>query len=620
MKDSKVDNKLLKLYQLGGYTPTQLQQFNYVPTYVGQPLETQRAVGDKMLDLFNTNLAQATAVDIMNAQRKAVPGDEDLNKEVAERYKNDLAAIAKSGDYENMTMRINALARRYQTDPDILALTESRANWDQEQAMVRDVRMKTGRDPLFIQNPAAHRTVGYDENGKKTFNIYRSTAEAPLDWQKTRQNIWSVIEPNMGPLSQEEVRKALTEIPGYFATGIWKGIGSSKIRNLLEEAISAYEGTPEYRQEFRYIRETQNLTPEAADQEIKARIFKEGLLKTFHQTDPQYLKDWILEEQMENAGKAMPEVPSYEGMPAVKIKTILGFDADDFDVKQRTEPGRLPGKNTYPPIMDPSVSGGTYTGQRKGITDSEKEARNSAALAGAEIFGGPNVAKQAAEMGSNFYDTPQAQAFAKQYQDFITTRYQFPKVQPYPEDISKSETFQLRNFLNNRMVLDLDNPDGGTVPTSKGGSLTPEFLEMIGGKANNLTVSGYVTPKNSYGKLSGNPMFGDAQVVTMTDEKNNTHKQMLITRPEGYYKTGEGQSRKILNTLWNNLALNPGKLQRFNVEGLELEAKTIPTMGDVEGSQDQILVYKIGPNDYSDSPVAVPSYETLLSIMLKLQQ
>lgn len=602
-------SNLTRHFQLGGYTPTQLENYNYVPTYVGQPLEAQRNVGDKMLNLFQENLAQATAVDIMNANRKVVDGDNEINKEVSSRYKQELEGIAQSGDYENMTMRVNALARRYQTDPDVRALIESRSNWDKEQEMAREIRMKTGRDPLFLQDPKKHNTVSLGEDGNRNYNIYRSTAEAPLDWQAKRQDIWSVIQPNMGQLTQKEVREALADIPGYLKTGTWKGVSNTKIKNLLDDAVSSYEGTAEYRQELRHIAQTQ---PDANPEEVvKTRILKEGLLKTFSQTDPQYMKNWILEDQLQKAGIASPASPTYEAMPALQIQTMLGFNPDDFDIRERRE------NEVADPVSGLTMTYDTKPGQKKNLLQSERDSFNRAAMAGTEMFSGPDAARQAAQMGTDYYNTPQAVQAAKQYAEFVQTRYQFPKAVGYPEDISKGETFQMRNFLLNRVVFDPSS--GKTIQTSnKDGSINEDFLKLIGGSANNLTVSGFVLPKNSYGKAAGNPRFGDAQTVNVDDEKTGIHKNLIVSRPDGYYQTAEGRQKLILNTLYNSLALNPGQVQNVGIEGLDLQAKSIPNVNDPSGEQDKILVYKVGQNDYSDNPVQVASYEALMNVLLTM--
>jgi hypothetical protein len=601
------------LFQVGGYTPTQLTDFDYKPVYAGQPLEAQRFVGEKMVEVYNKNVADLSAIDILNGQRKAIDGDNEINNKISEEYKNQLAEVAKSGDYENMTMRVNALARQYHTDPRIRAMQESRMNWDKEQAMAQEIRMKTGKDPLFMGSAGSHKTVSTDENGKPVYNIYRSSAEAPLDWQEKRQNIWSVIQPNMGQLSKEQIRKTLQEIPGYLATGTWRGIGDAKIKNLLDEAVSAYQSTPEYRQEVKYL---ESLGDENADQTVKTRVLKEGLLKTFSQTDPQYMRDWILEDQMQAAKTPqVPSIPFIEAMPAIKLKTELGFEAGDFEIKDRPEGANV--SYGIPGASLPGSAATTYKGERKGITETERQAFNEAAMAGMEVFYGPELAKQAAEMGSDFYKSPQAVEAAKKYQEFVTTRYNFPTAQPWQnEEMQKAATNQVRQFLWSRVAYDIESDT--VIPTGEGGQLNSEFAKLIGGKVTNLTSAGFVNPKNGFGRLTKDSRFGDAEIVNVQVDGNV--KQLLISKPKGYYATGEGRYKQALNTLWSELALNPGKIKNFNLEGMEVQAKAIPDINDPTGENEVIMVYKAGVNDYSDNPVPVKTYDALLNALIALNK
>ena len=620
------DNKLLKVFQLGGYTPTNLQNFNYVPTYVGKPLETQKEVGMQMMNLFNTNLAQASAVDIMNGQRQVIDGDSEVNDEISKRYNSELEAIAKSGDYENMTMRINALARKYQTDPDVKAVSESRANFDRQQKLAEEIRMKTGKDPLFMGDPAAHRTVTIDpETGKKTYNVFRSTAEADLDKQARRQSIWSVIQPNMGPLTQNQVRTMLPAIDGYIATGTWRGISggeNGKIAQLLESAMNSYRGTTEYKQEKRFLQETQ---PEAdAEATIRQRMFDEGLLKTFSQVDPSYVRDWMLEDRMKTT--ATPDIPPGEELPAVPVETVLGFNLTDFaNLPRNVADGAvfIAPTNHWNPWAKPGENtGSVYKGPKRDRSAQEIKNFQEAAMAATQIFGGDEAAKEAAQQGSAYYDTPQAFERVKQYQEFVELRLTFPKEQPFTPELQKTYTNELRKGITSRLLYD---PATNKVyhPNLDNGEMNPEFVEQFGGKVENMEVSGFVHPKNSYAKTSGNERFSDGLMVAVNDTKNNVIKKLVATRAEGEYDTREGAYKNSLNRLWTELGLNPGKIRKFNLAGIEVEAQAIPDINDPKGERERIKIYRVGDNDYNDpvkGPVVVPTYEGLLNRIIQMAQ
>jgi hypothetical protein len=53
----------LNCYQSGGYTPTQLTDPSFIPTYAGTPLEDAKQYGAKQAQDYQQNIADLTKLD-----------------------------------------------------------------------------------------------------------------------------------------------------------------------------------------------------------------------------------------------------------------------------------------------------------------------------------------------------------------------------------------------------------------------------------------------------------------------------------------------------------------------------------------------------------------------------
>lgn len=622
--------EFIKKFQVGGYTPTELTESKFIPTYAGAPLAESKEYGSKLAEIYHKNISDLTKLDILNSQRKVLEGDRELSEAYDNELKSQFEQMASSGNYEDMTSQVNELARRHYNNKTIQALSESKANADKEDDLIMKLGAQ-GIKPWFVQDRSKHQTISYDADGKVQYNVFKGTAEAPLDRQAKRAKIWSVVEPNMSQLSGDQVKNVMQAIPGYISTGEWKGITDKRIKGLLDNALKSYEDTPEYSQELRY--ETEQLgNSEAAKAEIRKSMLSEGLLKTFSQTNPQYLRDYSLEDAVRRANMSQEGAAfDDEALPGVQLKNTLGFDISDFEVRDRsgmkteeaakvtlngiTIPAnpRAPSKRNVP--YD-------FKGQSPTITEGQRGAFNTAATAGTLIFGGQEAAGKASELGTDYYNTPEAYSYAKQYSDMINQRTIFPSVKSYALDadptMAERRTEQLQNHIGSRIAYDLET--GETINTNAGGKINPEFMELIGGKVTNLRATGSLNPKNPYYRVTGNPRFADAELVQVRNEKTGEVKEMLISKPESFYKTGMGKRNLITNVIWDKLALTPGQRHSFKIEGTDVDAMSVPDPNDASGRSDQIMVWKVGKFDFPEGKLIPAGYDGLINVIERSNQ
>jgi len=622
--------EFIKKFQVGGYTPTQLTESKFVPTYAGIPLAESKEYGNKLAEIYHKNISDLTKLDILNSQRKVLDGDREISEAYDKELQDQFSKMAASGDYENLTPQVNELARRHYNNKTIQALSESKANADKEDDLIMKLKAQ-GVDPWFVQDRSKHETVTYDENGKVKYNIFKGTAEAPLDRQAKRAKIWSVVEPNMSQLSETQVKNVMQAIPGYLATGEWKGVSDKRIKGLLDNAMKSYEDTPEYSQELRY--ETQQRgDSDAAKAEIRKSMLSEGLLRTFSQTNPQYLRDYSLEDALRR-GRAAEDSSGFENeaLPGVQLKNALGFDIGDFEVKDRsgmrTEKAATVTLNGITIPANPRAPSERrvpydYKGQAPDIKEGERGAFNTAATAGTLIFGGKEAASKASELGTDYYNSPEAYNYAKQYSDMINQRTIFPSVKSYALDedptMAERRTEALQNHIGSRIAYDLST--GKTINTNAGGKVNPEFMELIGGKVTNLKAVGSLNPKNPYYRVTNNTRFADAELVQVRNSETGEVKDMLISKPDSHYKTPIGKRNLITNVVWDKLALTPGQRHSFKIEGTDVDAMSIPDPNDPSGRSDQLMVWKVGSFEFPEGKLIPAGYDGLVNVIERSNQ
>lgn len=632
MKRSKLKPNF---YQQGGFSPLQLSNSQFIPTYAGVPLAEAERYGEGLSKIYHQNIADLTKLDIMNANRKVMKGDEARSQQYNQYLKGQMEDLAKKGDYENMTLKANALAREFVNDKALKAMAESREKADADIEM-RNKLLLAGQTPWFAKNVDEHQTVSLDENGNEVYNIYKPTTEAKLKHQEKRSEIWGPLKANAGPMSLASVKASIPAIDGYISTGQWRGISggvdkngnpTGKIAQLLNHAMTEYKSTAEYDQEKRkdiqdLMSQNEDMSLEAATAEAeklaRKRMFSEGMLRTFSEVDPQYLQNWMLKEQMDAAGKTGGS--EHEALPEVRVPALLGFNIDDFD------PNRVMDSPDVVSVSPNLASSGylNYASKvdevaSKAKKQAEQSAFNTAAMAGAMIFGDP---KKASEQGTAYYTSPEAFANAKKYTDLMTRRTYFPSEQSYSQNadptFGERQTESLRNHITSRVAYDLATNE--KVLTGAGGKVSDEFMELIGGDLKNMKAVGSLNPKNPYYRLTGSTQFADGEHVQVFDEKKGTVRELIVSKPKSFYESPVAQRNAITNLVWDKLALSPGQHQNFKVGEVPVTAMTIPNVDDPSGGSDTVRIWKLGGHEFPDGYDVPGGYDGLINLIEALNK
>lgn len=640
-------------FQRGGYSPVQFSSSEFIPTYAGAPLAEAQANAQQTAGIYHQNLADLTKIDMMNANRKIIdsPGDKAENDKINARLADQFQKITAKGDLENQTLQVNALLREYMNDPAQKALTESRANADREREFQEKARL-AGKTTV-LGNPAeGHQTIQYDEKGKPIYNVYQGTSQIKLDWQGKKSEIADKLKADAGPMTSAEIRAAAPSIAGYILTGKREGLSATKVGQMLEHMMTVYGGTDENIQERKV--EFQNLMKQEpglpdemhaaeTDAIVRQRMLSEGLLRVFNKEDADYITNWILKEQMDAKKKAEapPVTPELEAMPGLNVPTAVGFDPENFDPvnpktslgkdyytnkrhvlysqddkdklgllyrhefndKMKAEKGRTATDAEWEALKEEqrqkliAEHGGTNTEQSKAYED--------AAVKGARIFA-QDGQQAATEVLNGSVDKNIKHDYAVKYYDMVSERMSYPTKSSYSTlgmdpAVGETATKAARQNIGNRLIYDLES--GALIDTGakNKGVVNPDFMKMVGGDLKNLTITGSINPKNPYGRITGNDRFGDAEEAQLIDKEGKV-KTVLITKPEGHYKTAAGFTNKVTNYVWDNLALSPGSRKEVNVGGRKVDAMALPDPNDPSGASDRIVVFKIGNHDLTTDP------------------
>lgn len=631
----KASNSRPKLFQTGGYTPTQLSQSSFIPTYTGIPLAEAEKYGSSLAEMYHKNISDMTQLDILNANRQATAGDQGVSQELTAELQTQFEDIAKKGDYENMTSRINELARRYYNDPRRKAIDEQYKIAEEENKLVRSLSAQ-GKRPLFTTDWTKHQSVTLNpETGKYEPNIKQSDVQAQLEYDPRRQDIWKDVEPD-STYTTAQAQKDLQNIPGYLnmreikslSGGIDPKTGqpTGKIGQMVGYALDRYTSTPEYAQEKKLLTQ-ENLAKgmnsseaeQEADKNIQRKVLETGLMKTFTNVNPTLIRDWMLEKSMEGGGGDATRSLGYGTGHRFELPKDFGslttkFNPNDSGIKPDIAGAVGPlGLN---PDFDPNKR---YTPEElfkmredraKGVPNSERGtpaerkqyetvARAATAMFKPKVLESFDIKRAPADAEKEWLYSKDAYELVQQYQKTIEDELNHNVMWKYDID-SKSQTQQAaaqKWIQNNYTVQSWFDPEKGKVinPLSN-----PDFkLDPAG-----MKVIGETAGPNIFGAMAKDERFYNSYEVAYTDPKTNESQLFYVAKDPLQADAGIRESSKLRS----KGVMNPFQIVNNNVGGIDAEY------------QDQIgkiLLYKVNGKNAGagEQPEEFNSYYEMLIYM-----
>lgn len=576
---------------MGGYTPTNLQQASFIPTYAGTPLEDAQKYGTDLLNTYKSNIADLTKLDIANAQRRVIEGDTAESAKYDQELKTQFETMASKGDYENMTHQVNELARRHVNNKSLKAMAETRAVVDAEDELVMKMRA-AGQEPLFLQDRTKYKSVSYDEKGNPIYNVYKATAETPLDYQAKKADIWNVIKPSLAGLSEKQVNDTMRSIDNYITTGIWKGISNKTIQDKVENALTAYKGTSEYRQERKVdmlTAQEMGLEGKAADDwvesEQRRKMKAEGMLRVFSESHPDYVKDWTAAVQMsdESDTDTSSSIGLLNGIRTagkIPAKTLVNniFSATTGN----TSPYIMPQGNVgidFSRYSNPDGGGGTVEERKQYETLARnvvKQLFPAGTLdkfyqnADVDILGRslPNSIASPAEaekLEKQFLYGTEVRQKIKEVLNQAEQNMAFTRINKFDSKKINAKTSEIVSGLTNRKLL----ADGKVITAVD----NPEFFAAVADPSN-LKIYGETVGFNALGKIADNdPSFYNSYVSSYIDPKTKKASELFIAKDIGETHYVDAKAAEE----WSQLVSEPFKQHKLTLSSnLNIDIENIP--------------------------------------------
>lgn len=606
------------------YDSFNLTNSEYVPEFVGAPLDAVKQTGDVLASRHYENIAKEHQLELLARQQKANT-EPEADKAYIDHHirsiQSALSDIAQNGG-ENATARVGALANQFLGDEGLINIQKNSAAMQKEKDTMDQLRSQ-GHSPLRNEAYAQQfRQQGSFDPESGTWKSYNGTAQPQLDYVKSQDTI---VDPLQADISQSDltgdIKTSLNNLGAHYSgdlgnmstqlkTQVIKELSSRKVRGYIDKyGFDNYKQTPEYKQQKEILG--------LSDEQIKHELTGRGEAKVFQAIS----KDWTANKAFDwkAAQKQDGIVVSGEQSP----NSSVDYDdksgpTDKFLDKKREAPAEFHTTGFGPEGAHVSGKRGEkYIGPLKNIPQVKWDAFREEATTGAEVFGGPADKFKDLSEKSDSATRAAAAEYANKYKKLLQDRQVF-----HTQDVTftareneegrsnaKDITEDTQNNIQNRAVYDLD--EHKYIPVNgENGKFSDEFQGKVGGRRN-ITVTGSIDPKNYIAKKLNNSEFADAYTAIIEDPKDPSKtRNVLITRKK--FRPGQESGRaldaKAVNHIYSTVNAEPGKEKKLNLFGQSLTAK------ELIGNQFDDYVKSLTPEEQA----TVATFNSGMPILVKL--
>jgi hypothetical protein len=225
------------------------------------PVEEMKYVWDTKQKIYDKNLEDVTKIGMLAENTKGAIGDTDLVKNTVSEYGNMIGNISQSGDFENQTLAVNSLAKKYFTDPRIQQFNKNYLLQEAEAAH-RNKLIEQGKIPLDFNEKTRNtfQSIGTDENGNQIFQTYTPGVEEKGNWEGQMQQLVAGIAGDtwdIPPSIWRDKDNAATIMA--IRQGRGGGVSQQKIEKLVNALLPTYiNATAEGRQHLRAYSELES--------------------------------------------------------------------------------------------------------------------------------------------------------------------------------------------------------------------------------------------------------------------------------------------------------------------------------------------------------------------------
>ena len=137
--------------------------------YVSQYVDPQRvAISGMLRQRYERGLEGHTNLVNAASSQKVGAGDQHIKDNVLSAIQKDFEDITKNNNYEDAGRVLANAQNAYLGNEGLQTAVQSYANWENEQKMASEIKMRTGRDVLFDKEYATddNGNIMYDENNQ----------------------------------------------------------------------------------------------------------------------------------------------------------------------------------------------------------------------------------------------------------------------------------------------------------------------------------------------------------------------------------------------------------------------------------------------------------------------
>ena len=334
--------------------------------YISQYVDPQRTkIAETLRSRYESNLAGHSGVTNAVSSIKVGAGDQHIKDDAVDQVSKDFESVIKNNNYEDAGLVVAQSQQNLMANEGLVTASQSYNNWENEQKVASEIKMKTGKNMLFgteyerdengviVRNEKGvakiinkfdkHQSYYQDENtGEMVKNVYQSTAQAQLQYSDKMQ---AIIENIAGdPVALQKLADNAgfenpSELYGYLVYG--SEVSEEKAVALAKGLSDVYiNGSDEGSQQMLKLTTAvgnQNINPATGDNwaaDDAEAIIQDEMIAIARQqvgSQLQYMTDQVYIAKMKNQAVAPKKLQTFNSDATTNSQVLTGLDFIDID-------------------------------------------------------------------------------------------------------------------------------------------------------------------------------------------------------------------------------------------------------------------------------------------------
>jgi hypothetical protein len=277
---------------MADYRDFALNSGEYIPQYVGSPLDTINQTNQQLQERHYKNIADLsnTQIALANMASKLGEGQRSYLENQAKEIEETLSQFASTGA-ENATAKVSMLSRRLLGDEKLNRMMNAAQKRAEQEKLADEISAKTGKRVLMGKDYTDWNTATPDH--EMFMRGYNAKPAAELDVTEDMKRVIDQVTPDkfekigLTGARFDKFKQDFKSDPRAAIAGYVKSLNvverSEKLDKLQQELLNVFKGTPSYKQQIEYNAST----PQDLEQRFKD--FTE--INKYTQENVDYVKD-----------------------------------------------------------------------------------------------------------------------------------------------------------------------------------------------------------------------------------------------------------------------------------------------------------------------------------------